>query len=166
MAGNTLVVAETFSISKEDQKYHFRICKNTEINFTTNPGQWSSMPILVRGTLRFCLWVLQQGFLTSKTPSKGASTPCTLYIALNTAFLWTLSWFSSSKKKKKQEQNWPHPCLLYTVLRSGDNWTPWGRETQNSISILHRFWFIRWEVVAAAVGAKKFDKRKTDVVNC
>ena len=143
MAGNTLEIAETFSISREDQKYHFRICKNTEINFTTNPGQWSSMPKLVRGTLRFCLWVLQQGFLTSKTPSKGASTPCTLYIALNTAFLWTLSWFSSSKKKKKQEQNWPHPCLLYTVLRSGDNWTPWGRETQNSISILHRFWFIR-----------------------
>ena len=57
--------------------------------------------------------------------------------------------------------------MLYTVLRSGDNWTPWGRETQNSISILHRFWFIRREVVAtAAAGAKKFDKRKTDVVNC
>ena len=56
--------------------------------------------------------------------------------------------------------------MLYTVLRSGDNWTPWGRETQNSISILHRFWFIRWEVAAAAAGAKKFDKRKTDVVNC
>ena len=137
MAGNTLEIAETFSISREDQKYHFRICKNTEINFTTNPGQWSSMPILVRGTLRFCLWVLQQGFLTSKTPSKGASTPCTLHIALNTAFLWTLSWFSSSKKKKIGAKI--ASSMLYTVLRSGDNWTPWGRETQNSISILHRF---------------------------
>ena len=67
-------------------------------------------------------------------------------------------------KKKKKIGAKMALSMLYTDLRSGDNWTPWGRETQNSISILHRFWFIRWEVAAA--GAKKFDKRKTDVVNC
>ena len=160
MAGNTTVVAETFCISQEDQKYHFRICKNTEINFTTNPGQWSSMPILVRGTLRFCLWVLHsRGSWHRRLPARGRQR-LVPYIALNTAFLWTLSWFSTSKKIGAKMAS----SMLYTVLRSGDNWTPWGRETQNSISILHRVWFIRWEVVAA--GAKKFDKRKTDVVNC